>query len=235
VVALGAESTSPRDVRVNRLATRSGEADVRAVVCAGLPGIAVPKSERADHVAAAADALTAAEVSARLPAGAVAGRRRGDRVEDTPAGASPALGLRRDVPAADRGHPAGRRVALGQEATDVARYEPMEKCSRRRAGSESSDEAMAKPRIHVATGAGPDVLVGLWPGAKPLRLAAGVARTYLDTSDAPDTTWRLTVWDLATRRFRAGWEVEPGDEHLGMLVRVVREEIALLTVEGEAP
>jgi hypothetical protein len=94
---------------------------------------------------------------------------------------------------------------------------------------------MAKPRIYVTTGAGPDVLVGLWPGAKPLRFSAGVAKTYLDTREAPDSTWELTVWDFATQRFLAGWPVEPADEHLGLLVRVVRDEITLLNVEHEVP
>lgn len=92
---------------------------------------------------------------------------------------------------------------------------------------------MAKPRIYVTTGAGPDVLVGLWPGAEPLRFSPGIDRTYLDTSDAPDSTWELTVWDFATKRFLAGWHIEPGDDHLGLLVRVIRQEIALLKVEHE--
>ncbi|HLZ08863.1 MAG TPA: hypothetical protein VKT80_09770 [Chloroflexota bacterium] len=92
---------------------------------------------------------------------------------------------------------------------------------------------MSKPRIYVVTGAGPDVLVGRWPGAKPLRFPTDVTKTYLDTSDAPDTTWELTVWDFATKRFLAGWNVEPEDEHLGLLVRIIRDEIVLLNVESE--
>jgi len=92
---------------------------------------------------------------------------------------------------------------------------------------------MAKPRIYVTTGAGPDVVVGLWPGAKALRLSAGVGKTYLDTGDAPDSPWELTVWDFASKRFLASWSIDPEDEHLGLLVRVVRDEIVLLRVEGE--
>jgi hypothetical protein len=88
-------------------------------------------------------------------------------------------------------------------------------------------------RIYVASGDGPDVLVVPWPGSPPVRVPAGSPKTYLDLTGAPAEPWELTVWDTETKAFLASWEVGPGDGHLGLLVRMVGDEIVLIEVEAE--
>jgi hypothetical protein len=75
-----------------------------------------------------------------------------------------------------------------------------------------------KPRIYVVSGEGPSVLVIPWEGADPIQVFPHAAKTYIDTSGAPQPPWELTVWDADTKEFLRAWTVEPEDKHLGLLI-----------------